>query len=180
MLPPQTYSSGTVGTRVYVGNLSWDVSWQDLKDHMVSYGLTVNRADVMLESDGRSRGCGVVEFSTAEEASQAMATLHNTELKGRLIFVREDREESKMVVSPGCKVFFGNLSWNTSWQDLKDKARDYGTVVRADVGINEQGQHMGFGFVTFAEAHEAQECIMALNGMELDGRVVEVRQDKFM
>ena len=58
------------------------------------------------------------------------------------------------------QVFFGNLSWNTSWQDLKDKARDYGTVVRADVGINEQGQHMGFGFVTFAEAHEVNAAAL--------------------
>jgi RNA recognition motif-containing protein len=41
--------------RLYVGNLSWNVAWQDLKDYFKSCGHVV-RADVMTGSDGRSRG----------------------------------------------------------------------------------------------------------------------------
>ena len=40
---------------------------------------------------GRSRGCGIVEFSSAEMAKNAMDSMNNTELDGRPIFVREDR-----------------------------------------------------------------------------------------
>ena len=40
---------------------------------------------------GRSRGCGIVEFAAALEAKHAIDTMNNTELDGRLIFVREDR-----------------------------------------------------------------------------------------
>jgi RNA recognition motif-containing protein len=47
----------TVGCRIYVGNLSWDVKWQDLKDFFKPCG-TVVRADVMEEPGGRSKGCG--------------------------------------------------------------------------------------------------------------------------
>lgn len=43
--------------RVFVGNLSWDVSWQDLKDHMNTAG-NVLYADVLRYEDGRSKGCG--------------------------------------------------------------------------------------------------------------------------
>lgn len=46
----------------------------------------------MRDASGRSKGCGIVEYRTAMEAQTAINTLLDTELKGRLIFVREDRE----------------------------------------------------------------------------------------
>eukprot|EP00555_Chaetoceros_dichaeta_P015713 CAMPEP_0198258294 /NCGR_PEP_ID=MMETSP1447-20131203/7762_1 /TAXON_ID=420782 /ORGANISM="Chaetoceros dichaeta, Strain CCMP1751" /LENGTH=174 /DNA_ID=CAMNT_0043945381 /DNA_START=80 /DNA_END=601 /DNA_ORIENTATION=+ len=77
--------------RVYIGNLSWDVTWVELKDHMKTTGCEVTRADVLASPDGRSKGCGIVEFENAEGASRAVLTLNDTDLLGRQIFVREDR-----------------------------------------------------------------------------------------
>jgi len=88
--------NGTGGSpnRVYVGNLPWQTSWQDLKDHMRKAG-NVLRADVFVDESGRSKGCGIVEYSAPEEAQNAIATLNDTKIdeSDRLIFVREDREE---------------------------------------------------------------------------------------
>jgi RNA recognition motif-containing protein len=80
-----------VGRSVYVGNLSYETAWQDLKDHMRSAG-DVLHAEVMSMSDGRSKGCGIVEYATTESAARAIAELNDSELMGRQIFVREDRE----------------------------------------------------------------------------------------
>lgn len=79
--------------RVYVGNLSWGVKWQDLKDHMARAGQ-VEHADVFEDSTGRSKGCGIVEYASVEDSQKAIKELNDTELFGRLIFVREDREEA--------------------------------------------------------------------------------------
>lgn len=79
--------------RIYIGNLSWEVTWRELKDHITSRGLDAVRADVLMGNDGRSRGCGIVELATFEEATSAIGALHDTELMGRKIFVREDRED---------------------------------------------------------------------------------------
>ena len=89
--------------------------------------------DVMKERDGRSKGCGIVEFSTPEEAQEAIKTLTDTEIKGRMIFVREDRETTSNAggfggARGGCNVYVGNLSYETSWQDLKDVS--YGQASR--------------------------------------------------
>lgn len=89
-----TSNEGAKDRRVYVGNLSWEVAWQDLKDHMVEAGEVV-RAEVIKDSSGRSKGCGIVEYVSEEGAKNAIATLTDTELKGRRIFVREDREITK-------------------------------------------------------------------------------------
>lgn len=56
---------------------------------MRTLGGDVVRADVMTDQGGRSRGCGIVEFANAEQATQAIEQLNNSELKGRMIFVRE-------------------------------------------------------------------------------------------
>jgi hypothetical protein len=77
--------------RVYVGNLSYDVKWHHLKDFMRQAG-EVLFADVLLLPNGMSKGCGIVEYATREQAQAAVATLSNQNLMGRLVYVREDRE----------------------------------------------------------------------------------------
>lgn len=52
--------------KVFVSNLAYEVSWQDLKDHMRSAGNVI-RADVIVGPDGRSKGLGTVEFSKPYE-----------------------------------------------------------------------------------------------------------------
>lgn len=47
---------------------------------------------VLEEASGRSKGCGLVEYSTREEAQNAIEQLTNSKLGDRMIFVREDRE----------------------------------------------------------------------------------------
>jgi len=87
-------SAQAVTNRVYVGNLSWQTSWQDLKDHFRQVGEPVH-ASVFLDENNRSKGCGIVEFATKEEAVKAITELNDTTIgdTGRLIFVREDRED---------------------------------------------------------------------------------------
>lgn len=69
------------------------VQWALNMSHAVlTQAGNVTRADVLRGSDNRSRGCGIVEYETVEEAQNAIDTLSDTMLMGRPIFVREDRE----------------------------------------------------------------------------------------
>jgi RNA recognition motif-containing protein len=79
--------------RIYVGNLAWQTAWQDLKDHFKEHGFDPVRVDVLTTPNGRSRGCGIVSFNTSDEAQDAIAKMHDTQLHSRKIFVREDREQ---------------------------------------------------------------------------------------
>ena len=149
------------GKTVYVGNLSWDVSWQDLKDHFKSVGPVLH-ADVMMEpGTTRSKGCGLVTFANARDAASAISSLHDTELNGRLIFVREDREGGAGIVTrpvaptDGCKLFVGNLPRESTWMDLKDLFREAGAVVRADVAQAADGSSKGYGTVLLGTTREA-------------------------
>ena len=71
---------------------SSQVTWQALKDHFKTAG-DVLKADVMMDdATGRSKGCGIVKMASAQDAENAKAQLNDSELFGRSIFVREDRE----------------------------------------------------------------------------------------
>ncbi len=57
-----------MGRRVFVGNLSWEAAWQDLKDHMrgPNGDLNVIHAEVLMDGSGRSKGCGIVEYASPQ------------------------------------------------------------------------------------------------------------------
>jgi len=170
-------TQGVAGTRLYVGNLAWDVAWQDLKDHFKPCGAVV-RADVLEGSDGRSKGCGIIEFADPRDAARAMDTLNDSELKGRMIFVREDRETTGAVAAPGTRLYVGNLAWDVAWQDLKDHFKPCGAVVRADVLEGSDGRSKGCGIIEFADPRDAARAMGTLNDSELKGRMIFVREDR--
>jgi len=73
----------------------------------------------------------------------------------------------------------GNLSFHTSWQDLKDVFRHCGKIVRADVLTLPNGRSKGAGTVLFETKEEAQKAIALMNNTELAGRKMFVHEDKF-
>lgn len=75
------------------------------------------------------------------------------------------------------KLFVGNLSFNTTENDLQDTFAAHGTVVEANLMVDRTtGRARGFGFVTMGSADEAQSAITALNGSELHGRSLTVNE----
>ena len=73
------------------------------------------------------------------------------------------------------KLFVGNLSFNTTENDLQDAFAAHGTVVEANLMMDRvSGRPRGFGFVTMSTPEEAQKAIDALNGQQLDGRALTV------
>lgn len=80
---------GPATKRCYVNNLSYETKWQQFKDHMKKAG-TVTFVELFENPDGRSMGCGLVEYSTTEEAKKAIDTLNDSKVDGREIKVKTD------------------------------------------------------------------------------------------
>ena len=75
------------------------------------------------------------------------------------------------------KLFVGNLSFNTTENDLQDTFAAHGTVVEANVMMDRtSGRPRGFGFVTMSSPEDAKKAIDALNGALLDGRNLTVNE----
>ena len=77
------------------------------------------------------------------------------------------------------KLFVGNLSFNTTENDLNDAFAAHGTVTETNLMMDRMsGRPRGFGFVTMSTPEEAQKAIAALNGAQLDGRALTVNVAK--
>ncbi len=79
------------------------------------------------------------------------------------------------------KLFIGSLSWDTSDDSLRQAFARFGEVLEAKVVTDrDTGRSRGFGFVTFADAAQANEAISSMDGTALDGRSIKVSeaQDK--
>ena len=73
------------------------------------------------------------------------------------------------------KLFVGNLSFNTTENDLQDAFAAHGSVVEANLMMDRMtGRARGFGFVTMSTPEEAEKAIAALNGAQMDGRALTV------
>ena len=73
------------------------------------------------------------------------------------------------------KLFVGNLSFNTTENDLQDAFAAHGTVTETNLMMDRAtGRPRGFGFITMSSAEEAQKAIEAMNGKDMDGRALTV------
>ncbi|MGA2029752.1 MAG: RNA-binding protein [Verrucomicrobiota bacterium] len=73
------------------------------------------------------------------------------------------------------KLFVGNLSFNTTENDLQEAFAAHGTVVETNLMMDRMsGRPRGFGFITMSTPEEAQKAIEALNGSTLGERTITV------
>lgn len=194
------------GTSLYVGNLAWETSWQNLKDLMAEIG-PVAFADILRDPTGRSKGCGIVVYHDPESANRAIAELNGRELDGRPIHVREDREQGQprgyrqprtfvprgprpgmpphrtsnytatFAGEPGSTVYVGGLPYSMRWQGLKDMMRQAGPVEHVEIMYDGFNRSKGCGLVRFATAEDAQNAVRTFNEQTIDGRPLVVRID---
>ncbi|CDO76457.1 hypothetical protein BN946_scf184600.g6 [Trametes cinnabarina] len=83
-------TSAQASRNLFVGNLPFHIQWQDLKDLFRQAGA-VQRADVALGADGRSRGFGTVSFSNEADAERAVRMFNGYEYNGRPLKVHFDK-----------------------------------------------------------------------------------------
>ena len=76
-------------------------------------------------------------------------------------------------------IYFGNLGYETSEEDIRTAFSQYGTVDSVNVIMDRNtGRSKGFGFVEMNVDTEAKAAIDALNGKDLDGRSLNVNVAK--
>ncbi len=84
-----------MGNKLYVGNVSFNVSEQQLADHFAAFGNVTSCKIITDRDTGRSKGFAFVEMSTNDEAAEAISALDGQELDGRGLRVNEAKPQEK-------------------------------------------------------------------------------------
>ena len=90
-----------MGNRLYVGNLSFNVTTEALRAAFAPHGEVTDVHVVTDRDSGRSRGFGFVTMGTAAGAQSAIAAVNGTSLDGRSVRVNEAEERSSRSGSTG-------------------------------------------------------------------------------
>jgi RNA recognition motif-containing protein len=80
---------------IYVGNLSFDVTEDDVREAFAAFGQVESVKIIQDKYSGASRGFGFVEMPSKDEAKAAIAGLNGKELKGRALNVNEARPRTE-------------------------------------------------------------------------------------
>jgi nucleolin len=175
---------------LFCGNLAWTVTTEQLAEFMASAGELVS-CEVQVH-DNRSKGFGLVTFATTEEAENAINTLNGADLFGRPVNVRMDRGPKQSTgprnnrqqfageVDPNNPtIYVGNLSWSATSDDLTAVMAQAGNLVSCEVQLRpDTGRSKGWALVTYSTPAEAQHAISTLDGADVCGRNVQVREDR--
>jgi cold-inducible RNA-binding protein len=90
-----------MGNRIYVGNLSYNTTDEELRQAFAAHGEVVS-ANVMVDRmSGHSRGFGFVEMATEEQAKAAIGAMNGATIDGRALTVNEAREREPRVGGGG-------------------------------------------------------------------------------
>ncbi|KAG8835882.1 hypothetical protein FRC17_000432 [Serendipita sp. 399] len=182
--------------RLYVGKLPMDTRPEDLKSFFEPYGKMVDCRILT--------GFGFVEFDTAKDAEDVVRNFNGKTFMGSELIVEQAKESrprrgyedrggsyrggggggdggyrgggggGRGPRAPGIRLVVTGVSRDTSWQDLKDFARQAGNVSFADIDRDVPNQ----GVIEFPTREEADQAIRDLDGKDIRGVSVRVYIDE--
>ncbi|KAF2236879.1 hypothetical protein EV356DRAFT_54508 [Viridothelium virens] len=167
-------------TRLYLGNLPRNATKADVESHFNTHG-TGEITEIKLMN-----GFGFIEYKDAMDARDVVPAFHGTDFMGERLVVqfargsnrRPDGYHDMQRAAPRprrtqFRMTITGLPVETSWQDLKDFARQAGVdVVYSEVGRERDGSGAGKGFVEYETANDLQSAVEKLDGQEFKGAAV--------
>ncbi|PPR94829.1 hypothetical protein GOBAR_AA25848 [Gossypium barbadense] len=171
-------AESTVNTKLYFGNLPYNVDSAQLAGIIQEYGGPELVEVLYNRETGKSRGFAFVTMSTIEDCNTIIQNLDGSEYLGRTLrvnFSDKPRPREPLYPETEYKLFVGNLSWSVTSEILTQAFQEYGNVVGARVLYDgETGRSRGYGFVSYSTKSEMEAAIQSLNGVELEGRALRV------
>ena len=175
---------------LHVDNLAWETTDEALHAFFMQFGEPVSATVEVHPDTGRSKGWGLVAFSSAEAATSALADATASSapatLDDRAIRMKFDRPHRAArvvgIMAPvdggECSLVVGNLPWSAADEDVAAIVAPHAAVVACGVAYGHDGRSRGYARVTTATAEGAIRATQALRSFRLEGRVVSVAFDK--
>jgi RNA recognition motif-containing protein len=82
-------------TKIYVGNLSYDTTEDDLRDYFSQFGAISDIKLIIDFATGRSKGFGFISYASAQDCDSAVSAANGVELSGRKLKVNIAREDNR-------------------------------------------------------------------------------------
>lgn len=166
-------------TKMYIGNISFETTSDELTQYFSTWGLVKDCYLPVDRETGQPRGFAFLTM-TPEGVEASIENADGVDFGGRTIEVKislpRGTKAPKRQKSPECKLYVGNLSYDTDEEVLREVFEQYGTLLDVYMPIDRySGDRRGFAFIT-VHPDVASQIVEELDGFELDGRILRVNE----
>ncbi|KAL4752128.1 hypothetical protein BDW72DRAFT_172114 [Aspergillus terricola var. indicus] len=166
---------------VFIGNLFYDVTAEDLKKQMSKYGV-VEGVNIIYDSRGISKGYGYVQFSSNAAARRAIDAMHMRIFEGRrvtLYYAQTNITNSFKNRKPTNTLYVGNVPFEMTDRDLNDLVKDLDGLTDVRVTVDRQsGALRGYIHAEFLDIQSAMVAHEKLAQRRPYGRRLKVDYSK--
>ncbi|KAL5001642.1 hypothetical protein BDV10DRAFT_159402 [Aspergillus recurvatus] len=166
---------------VFIGNLFYDVTAEDLKKQMAKYGV-VEGVNIIYDSRGISKGYGYVQFSSNAAARRAIDAMHMRIFEGRrvtLYYAQTNITNSFKNRKPTNTLYVGNMPFEMTDRDLNDLVKDLDGLTDVRVTVDRQsGALRGYIHAEFLDIQSAMVAHEKLAQRRPYGRRLKVDYSK--
>ncbi|XP_041953036.1 embryonic polyadenylate-binding protein-like isoform X3 [Alosa sapidissima] len=163
---------------IFIKNMDESIDNKALYDTFSAFGNILS-CKVVCDERG-SKGYGFVHFETQEAANRAIETMNGMLLNDRKVFVGHFKSRKEREAECGAKamvftnVYIKNFGETYDDKQLENIFSEFGKTLSVRVMRDERGSSRGFGFVNYENHEDAQKAVDAMNGKELNGRILYV------
>jgi len=178
---------------LFVGNMSWGVTEDALREAFEEYGVVTGARIITDRETRRPKGFGYVEYEKLADAITAHDAMAGYMLDGRALNVdysqprqnngndrksftdKRARNFGDKLSDPSDTLFVGNISFGATDDMVREVFAEYGSISSVRLPRDRETEELkGFGYVTFADQHEAKAALDALNGADIAGRSIRL------
>ncbi|PCG92477.1 Nucleotide-binding, alpha-beta plait [Penicillium occitanis (nom. inval.)] len=174
------FDNVTPSPTIYIGNLFFDVTAEDLKARMEEYGV-VEKSVIISDARGLSKGFGYVTYDSVEAAQRAIDGMNQQIFEGRRVLVQftaagPRAPKSRTFGGPATRsLYIGNLAYDLTDRELNELFKSVRNVIEVRVAVDRQtGNPRGFAHADFLDVPSAQAALEILSGKAPHGRRLKV------
>ncbi|KAJ4809771.1 Polyadenylate-binding protein 2 [Rhynchospora pubera] len=159
-------------TKLYIANLPQCFTADELIQLFVRFGSIEKAKMVTEKTDGVNKSYGLVKFADVAHADKALKEMNGYLLEGKELYVNIVGLWKQIDATD---LYVGNLPLHLNKNGLCSLFEKFGSIVQANVVVDEAGVSKGYGFIKFEDPAIAARATACMNGLALEDKVICVR-----
>lgn len=164
---------------LYLSDLPSNVTESDLRMFFDAYKeklVLINISNAKSNDFSQYRGANAkVIFKDSQAADDARRGLNMKKIKGKTVRVMWDERDNSVRYNNQTNIFVKNIPFEIKPRDFYEHFLQFGDIASAKVNEDEDGNHLGYGYICYYDADSATKAIQATDGKEVWGSKLEVK-----